>query len=105
MVEALIHISLEHRDIKLGNGQQNMVLQTQCDICEKYPDLPVLKETTVRRLKNLYKSNLLQPVPPEKPKTDDSDKEDAKATTSNKVEELPRKKTSRPLLIGEKLDA
>ena len=72
---------------------------------KKYPDLPVLKETTVRRLKNLYKSNLLQPVPPKKPETDDSDEEDTKATTSNKVEELPRKKTGRPLLIGEELDA
>ena len=80
-----------------------MVLQTQCDtLC---PDLPVLKETTVRRLKNLYKSNLLQPVLPEKPETDDSDEEDTKATTSNKVEELPCKKTGRPLLIGEELDA
>ena len=47
----------------------------------------------------------MQPVLLEKPETDDSDEEDSKVTTSNKVEELPRKKTGRPLLIGEELDA
>ena len=70
--------------------------------------MPELKETTVRRLKNLYKSNPLQPAPPKKPdtdvSTDDSDEdEDAKAMSS-KVKELPRKKTGRPLIIGEELD-
>ena len=81
------------------------VTNTMRYFAKKYPDLPVLKETTVKRLKNLYKSKLLQPVPPEKPETNDSDEEDTKATTSNKVEELPSKKTGRPLLIGEELDA
>ena len=73
---------------------------------KKFPDLPELKETTVRRLKNLYK---LQPAPPKKPDTDvstgDSDEhEDAKAMSS-KVKELPRKKTGQPLIVGEELDA
>ena len=73
---------------------------------KKYPDLPELKETTVRRLKNLYKSNLLQPVQQKEPETDNSDEEeDAKVVILNEVEELPRKKTGRPLLIGEELDA
>ena len=70
-----------------------------------YPNFPQLKETTVRRLKGLYTANLLQPAPPKKPDTDDSDEdEDAKAMSST-VKELPRKKTGRPLLIGEELDA
>ena len=51
----------------------------------------------------------MQPAPPKKPdtdaSTDDSDEhEDAKAMSS-KVNELPRKKTGRPLIIGEELDA
>jgi len=73
---------------------------------KKYPDLPELKETTARRLKNPFKSNLLQPVQQKESETDNSDEEeDAKAVISNKVEELPHKKTGRPLLIGEELDA
>jgi len=66
--------------------------------------LPELKETTVRRLKDLYKSNSLQPPPPKKSDTDDSDKDEDTKKKSNEVKELPRKKTGWPLLIGEELD-
>ena len=57
---------------------------------KKYPQLS-LKETTVRRLKNLYRSTL-------------------KSTKSNddslhgEIQELPRKKTGQPLLVTEELD-
>ena len=37
---------------------------------KNYPDFPKLKETTVRRLKNLYKSNSLQAPPPKKSDSD-----------------------------------
>ena len=58
---------------------------------KKYPQLP-LKETTVRRLKDLYQSSLKSKRPC-----------DSLENTTD-VQELPRKKTGRPLLIGEKLD-
>jgi len=63
-------------------------------------NFPQLKETTVRRLKDLYKANLLQPTPPKKPDTDDSDENDDAKAMSSIVKELPHKKTVRPLLIG-----
>ena len=45
--------------------------------------------------------NLLQPAPPKKPDTDDSDEgEDAKVMSST-VKELPCKKTGQPSHIGE----
>ena len=58
---------------------------------KKYPKLS-LKETTVRRLKNLYQSSL-------KSKKSGTGHEELK-----QIQELPRKKTGRPLLIGEELD-
>ena len=60
----------------------------------KYRDVPELcqlKETTVRRLKNLYKASLLQPGPPKKPDTDDSDEDEDTKVVTSKVKELPRK--------------
>jgi len=45
------HVAEVHICISLVHS---MLLQTQCDSSQKkYPDLPELKETTVRRLKNL----------------------------------------------------
>ena len=67
-------------------------------------DFPELKETTVRRLKNLYKSNLPQAAPPKKSDTDDSDEDEDIKKKPMEVKELARKKTGRPLLIGEELD-
>ena len=57
---------------------------------KKYPQLS-LKETTVRRLKNMYRSTLKS-----KKSNDDS--------LQGEVQELPRKKTGRPLLVTEELD-
>ena len=71
---------------------------------KNYRNFPELKETTVGRLKDLYKSNLLQPPPLRKSDTDDSDEDDDTKKKSNKVKELPCKKTGQPLLIGEELD-
>ena len=65
---------------------------------KKYPKLP-LKETTVRRLRNLYQS-ALKSRKSESSRTSSEDHEDP----SKEVEELPRKKTGRPLLIGDELD-
>ena len=42
---------------------------------KNYRNLLELKETTARRLKDLYKSNLLQYPPPKKSDTDDSDED------------------------------
>ena len=56
---------------------------------KKYPQL-CLKETTVRRLKNLYQSTL-------KSKSNDDG-------LQKQVQELARKKTGRPLLVTEELD-
>ena len=57
---------------------------------KKYPDL-ALKETSVRLLRNLYQEKLKMPS------TEDE------ATTSE-VQEIPRKKSGRPLLLSDKLD-
>lgn len=61
-------------------------------LAKKYPDLP-LKETTVRRSKNLYQSifKLKELFTDEEPSSD--------------IQELPHKKTGQPLLIGEELDS
>jgi len=78
---------------EVGNrASEHGTTNTMRYFAKKYPDLPELKETTVRRLKNLYKSSLLQPVPPKKPDSDDDDDDDDKGTPSE-VKELPRKKT------------
>ena len=53
---------------------------------KKYPDLP-LKETTVRRLKNMYQSQVRQ-----------------QRSDISSPESFQAKKTGRPLLIGEDLD-
>ena len=59
---------------------------------KKYPLLS-LKETTVRRLKNLYRSTL-KSTPAKS--SDDS--------LHGKIQELPCKKTDQPLLVTEELD-
>ena len=56
---------------------------------KKFPDLP-LKETTVRRLKNLYQSSLKAQGP--------------EASSFEAVNEIHGSKTGRPLLIGDELD-
>ena len=57
---------------------------------KKYPHL-ALKETSVRRLRNLYQEKLkMQTI-------------EGEATTSE-VQEIPRKKSGRPLLLPDKLD-
>ena len=71
---------------------------------KNYPDFPELKETTVRRLKNLYKSNLLQAPPLKKSDTADSDEDEDIKKKPMEVKESAHKKTGRPLLIGEELD-
>ena len=55
---------------------------------KKFPDLP-LKETSVRRLKNLYRENL------KKPGGDNSD---------NVQELMTGQKIGRPLILGDDLD-
>ena len=65
---------------------------------KKYPKLP-LKETTVRRLRNLYQS-ALKSRKSESSRTSSVDHEDP----SKEVEELSHKKMGRPLLIGDELD-
>ena len=52
-----------------------------------FPDLP-LKETSVRRFKNLFQQSLRRP----------------RSDSSEDLGELPNKKMGRPLLIGEELD-
>ena len=59
---------------------------------KKYPQLS-LKETTVRRLKNLYRSTL-KSTPAKS--SDDS--------LHGEIQELPCKKTNQPLLVTEELD-
>ena len=58
----------------------------------KYPQLS-LKETTLRRLKNLYRSTLKSTLAKS---SDDS--------LRGEIQELPCKKTDRPLLVTEELD-
>ena len=61
---------------------------------KKYPQLR-LKETTVRRLKNLYRSTLKSKL--ESMKSNDDGLQE-------QVQELARKKTGRPLFVTEELD-
>ena len=61
----------------------------------KYPEL-ALKETTVRRLKNLYR---LQLITPSKSQSNSND-----SCTLQELPALSRKKTGRSLLLGEELD-
>ena len=79
---------------------------------EKYLKLP-LKETTARRLKDLYKDTLKPKAKSKKAKPKDegsdvasenSDEEPTKETEPEEVKELPRKKTGRPLLLGADID-
>ena len=65
---------------------------------KKYPDLP-LKETTVRRLKNLYQSELQRKL--KSGSTADGNDE---IPVTEDIPTLPFKKTGRPLMIGEELD-
>ena len=60
-----------------------------------FPDL-ALKETTVRRLKNVYFSELK--------KGSFEASHSGKSGDSEVVQELPPKKKGRPLLLGEELD-
>ena len=60
-----------------------------------FPDLP-LKETTVRRLKNVYRSSVKESLKKEKSEGVKEKSED--------VKEFPRKKMGRPLLLGDDLD-
>ena len=68
----------------------------------KYPHLP-LKEASVRRFKNLYQSevkkNLWKPVASTSSTITDP------AAVATEIQELPRMKTGRPLLLPEKLDS
>ena len=70
---------------------------------KNYPNFLKLKETTVRRLKNLYKLNSLQAPPPKKSDSDGSDEDEDTQKKPMEVKELPCKKIGRPLLIGEEL--
>ena len=67
---------------------------------KKYPDLQ-LKETTVRRLKNLYRSELRNKL--HSGGTDGSG-EDNPGAMVEEIPTLPLKKTGRPLIIGAELD-
>lgn len=61
----------------------------------KYPKL-ALKETTIQRLKNLYQLQLSTPSK--------SQGSSSNSCTLQEVPSLPRKKSGRPLLLGEELD-
>ena len=67
---------------------------------KKYPDLR-LKETTVRRLKNLYLSELNKL---RSGGTSDGKAEGKPGAAVEEIPTLPLKKTGRPLMIGVELD-
>ena len=67
---------------------------------KKYPDLR-LKETTVRRFKNLYQSEIRNKL---SDGTCDGKAEGKLCTTDEEIPTLPLKKTGRPLMIGVELD-
>ena len=69
---------------------------------KKYPNLP-LKETSVRRLKNLYQAEMKERVT-EAIAASTSSSAIAIPCAASDVQELPRMKTGRPLLLPEKLD-
>ena len=54
-----------------------------------FPDLPELKETSVRRFKDAYRENLKKRV---------------RCDNADELKELPNKKMGRPLLVGEDID-
>ena len=54
-----------------------------------FPELPKLKETSVRRFKDTYRENLKKRV---------------RCDSADEVKELPNKKMGRPLLVGEDID-
>jgi len=97
-------------DMKLANELRNMgITATLRYYADKYKDVP-LTETTVRRLKGLYK-DMLKPKAKSKKAKDTKTLEDQTGDESEnsdkeveEVEELPRKKTGRPLLLGAELD-
>ena len=64
------------------------VTSTLCYFSKKCPDLP-LKETSIRRLKNLYRDNLVKRL---------------HIDNSDEVQELTGCKIGRPLLLGDDLD-
>ena len=68
---------------------------------KKYPDLQ-LKETTIRRLKNLYRSELQNKLRSDG--TSDGKGEDKLGATVKEIPTLPLKKTGRPLMIRVELD-
>ena len=81
---------------KIGKrAAENSIAASLRYYAQKYPEL-ALKETTVRRLKNLYR---LQLSIPSKSEGNSSD-----SCTLQEVPVLPRKKTGRPLLLREELD-
>ena len=65
---------------------------------KKYPDLP-LKETTVRKLKNLYQLELQS-----KFKVGSTTDGNDEIPVTEDIPTLPLKKTGRPPMIGEELD-
>ena len=81
---------------EIGNGAaENGIAASLRYYARKYPELP-LKETTVQRLKSLYRLQLSTPSK--------SQGDSGYSCTLRGVPVLPRKKTGRPLLLGEELD-